>query len=123
MKCEIGDIVLVNAFDYPDGSSGSLHSFVVMDINKDEFELVNLEYLCFLISSHTDKNNDVNPKYPYNEPIEPTEENGLKKQSHVKCDILFDTIKEDNIFMRLGTITPTQYKKFMELFQKSLESY
>ena len=122
MKCEIGDIILVNSFKYPDGSDGSLHNFVVMSINMDEFEIVNLDYLCFLVSSNMEKSNDINSNYPYNEPITPTEDNGLRKRSHVKCDILYDTIKEENIIMRVGTITPMQYEKFIKLFQRSLES-
>jgi len=121
MKCNVGDIVLVNNFKYPDGRPGSLHSFVVMDVVMDEFEIINLDYLCFLISSNTDKSNDVNSDFPYNEPIAPTDDNGLKKQSHVKCDFLYDTIKEEDIFMRIGVITPAQYSRFIELFQKSQE--
>ena len=121
MRCDIGDIVLVNNFKFPDGSDGSLHSFVVMDITKDEFEVVNLDYLCFLISSNMSKSNDVNPSFPYNEPMEPSEESGLKKRSHVKCDILYSTIKEEDIFMRVGVVTPMQYKRFLELYRKSLE--
>ncbi|MCL2224230.1 MAG: hypothetical protein FWB96_04590 [Defluviitaleaceae bacterium] len=120
MKCEVGDIVLVNNFKYQDGSDGSLHSFVVVDITKDEFEIVNLDYVCFLISSNVSKNSDVNPSYPYNEPIEATGENGLKKRGHVKCDYLFEKIKEEDIFMRVGTITAQQYRRFMELYQTSL---
>ena len=120
MRCEIGDIVLVNNFKYPNGTAGSLHSFVVMGIRQDEFELVNLDYLCFLISSQIHKSNDRNPNFPFNEPLHPTEENGLREESHVKCDILFETIKEDDIFMRVGTITPTQYQRFMELYHASL---
>lgn len=107
MKCEIGDIVLVNNFKYESGAEGTLHSFVVVDIVKDEFEIINLDYVCFLISSNMNKSNDVNINYPYNEPIEPTEESGLKKRSHVKCDYLYDKIKENDIFMRIGTINCT----------------
>ena len=121
MKCEIGDIILVNNFKYKDGSDGSLHSFVIMDIVKDEFEIVNLDYLCFLISSNMSKSNDTNPNYQFNEPIDPTETSGLKKRSHVKCDILYDTIKEEDIFIRIGTITPVQHKRFLELYLQSLE--
>jgi len=29
MKCEVGDIVLINNFKYPDGSDGSLHNFTL----------------------------------------------------------------------------------------------
>ena len=38
MTCKIGDIVLVSNFMYSDGSNGSLHSFVVIDIEKDELD-------------------------------------------------------------------------------------
>jgi len=120
MKCKIGDIVLVRNFKYPDGSDGSLHSFVVMDINMDEFEIINLDYLCFIVSSNMSKSNVANSNYPYNEPIMPTEDNGLKTPSHVKCDFLYETIKEDDIFMHVGVITNEQYKRFMELFKDSL---
>ena len=61
MICDIGDIVLVSNFKYPDGSDGSLHSFVVIDIENDELDLMPLEYLCFLISSK-----DAKEGYPYN---------------------------------------------------------
>jgi len=120
MKCEIGDIVLVNNFKYPDGTDGSLHSFVVVDITKDEFSIVNLDYVCFLISSNMKKSSDINPRYPYNEPIEATERSGLKVRSHVKCDHMFEKIKADDIIMRVGTVTAMQYNKFMELYQKSM---
>jgi hypothetical protein len=120
VKCEIGDIVLVNKFTYPDGSKGTLHNFVVMGINKDEFELVNLDYLCFLISSNMSKNSDVNSKFPYNEPIPPTAESGLRKGGHVKCDLIFEKIKEEDIIMRVGVVTANQYTKFRELYKLSL---
>ena len=119
LKCEVGDIVLINKFKYPDGKDGSLHSFVVMSIRKDELELVTLDYLCFIISSNMEKSSDTNSDYPYNEPILPTELSGLKTKSHVKCDYLFSNIKEDDIIMRVGMITPTQYRRFMELFKEA----
>ena len=68
------------------------------------------------------KNNVVNSKYPYNEPIPPTSENGLRYDGHVKCDALFETIKEDDILMRVGVITPSQYTKFMELYRQSVNN-
>jgi hypothetical protein len=122
LRCEIGDIVLVNNFSYPDGTRGSLHSFVVVGIRQDEFELINLDYICFLISSQVRKNNDVNPNFPYNEPLHPDEITGLREEGHVKCDLLYDAIKEDDIIMRVGTITPAQYQRFMELYRLSLKS-
>jgi len=120
LTCNIGDIVLINKFKYPDGTPGSLHFFVVMDIEQDEFTLVNIEYLCFLISSNTDKNNDVNPNYPYNEPIIPTSDIRLPTASHVKCDKLISIVNKDDIIMNIGTVTQAQYEKFVELYEQSL---
>ena len=120
MKCEIGDIVLVNSYEYPDGSSGSYHNFVIASIDEDELTLVHLEYFGFIVSSQTAKNNDVNNNFPYNEPISPNDINRLPKSSHVKCDELI-SVKPDNIIMKLGTVTIEQYDRFMELYEKSLQ--
>ena len=116
----VGDIVLVSNFRYQDGSQGSLHNFVIMDTNMDEFEINTLDYLCFLVSSNMTKSNSVNPNYPFNEPIMPTPENGLLKPSHVKCDVLYEEVAEEDIIMKVGTVMPAQYKKFVQLFQQSL---
>jgi hypothetical protein len=117
LKCDIGDIVLVNNFSYPDGTKGTLHSFVVMNIIQDKLTLVTLEYLCFIISSQISKNNDVNSNYPYNEPIPANEETGLQQNSHVKCDYMFENIKENDIIMRVGIVTDEQFEKFMKLYK------
>ena len=51
MKCEIGDIVLVKDFKYPDGSDGTLHYFVVIDVEQEELAIFPLdEYLGFIVS-------------------------------------------------------------------------
>jgi len=55
MKCEIGDTVLVNSYEYPDGTSGSYHNFVIAAINEDELTLVHLEYFGFIVSSQIAK--------------------------------------------------------------------
>jgi len=85
MKCEIGDIVLVNSYKYPDGTEGSYHNFVIAAIGEDELTLVHLDYFGFIVSSQTAKSNDVNKKFPYNEPISPNETNRLPKKSHVRA--------------------------------------
>ena len=86
MKCEIGDIVLVNSYKYPDGTDGSYHSFVIAAIDEDELTLIHLDYFGFIVSSKIAKSNDTNKSFPYNEPINPDEINRLLKKSHVKCD-------------------------------------
>jgi len=121
MKCEIGDIVFVNSFTYPDGSKGEYHFFVIVAIDEDELTLAHLDYFGFIISSHIEKNNSTNKNFPYNEPLNPGNINCLPKKSHVKCDELI-VVKPDTVFMKLGIVTPAQYERFMELFLKSLNS-
>jgi len=114
MKCEIGDIVLINQFKYPDGKIGSLHSFVVIDIEKDELEVLPFEYLCFLISSQKEKE-----RYPYNVPIKKDNINRLKVDSHVKCDYIYNGIKKDDIIMIVGRVTEEQYETFIKIYNES----
>jgi len=122
LKYEIGDIVLVDKFIYSDGRRGTLHNFVIVGINQDEFQLVDLDYMCFLISSNIAKSNIVNPDYPFNEPIYADKETGLKRDGHVKCDELLEGIKKDNIIMHVGSISQEQYDRFTELYWQSLNS-
>jgi hypothetical protein len=119
MRCEIGDIVLVDKYQYPSGESGSYHFFVIIDAYDNSFDVVSLDYIGFLVSSNMSKSNDVNANFPYNEPIAPDKTNRLPKKSHVKCDRQI-TINENNIIMKLGNITISQYEKFMELYKCSL---
>ena len=119
MKCEIGDIVLVNSYKYLDGTDGSYHNFVIAAMNEDKVTLVHLDYFGFIVSSQIAKNNDVNKNFPYNEPINPDEINKLQKRSHVKCDELI-SVKPENIIMKLGTVTAEQYTRFIELYKNSL---
>jgi len=117
MNCEIGDIVLINNFSYPDGSVGSLHSFVVIDIEKDELEVMPLEYLCFLLSSNKAREN-----MPHNVPIIKDSLNRLKKDSHVKCDYIYGGITKDDIIMVVGSVTPEQLESFWDAYEVFLDS-
>ena len=113
MRYGKGDIVLVNDFVYPDGGKGTLHSFVVTGAKGEEVDLIPLEYLCFLISSQKSKE-----ELPFNEPIGKDGGNRLQKDSHVKCDYLYG-IPEEKIIMHVGSVTPEQYLRFMELYDAS----
>jgi hypothetical protein len=119
MKCELGDIVLVNNYQYTDGREGSYHNFVIAEIDEDEFTLVHLDYFGFIVSSQISKNSDINKAFPYNEPISSDDINRLPKSSHVKCDELIN-VKPNNIIMKLGTVTVEQYAKFMQLYAQYL---
>jgi len=116
MNCEIGDIVLVSNFKYPDGSDGSLHSFVVIAIENDELDLMPFEYLCFLISSNSSKES-----YPYNVPLKKDAINRLKVDSHVKCDFIYEGIRRDDILMIVGAVTPEQLDSFWDSYKAYLE--
>ena len=116
MECNIGDIVLINNFKYPDGSDGSLHSFVVIETDNDELDLMPLEYLCFLISSNKSKES-----MPYNIPLKKDSINSLKQDSHVKCDFIYDGIRKDDILMVVGSVTPDQLDSFWDAYQAFLD--
>ena len=115
MICEVGDIVLVSNYRYPDGSDGSLHSFVVIDIKNDALDLMPLEYLCFLISSNSSKEN-----YPYNIPLKKNDINRLIVDSHVKCDFIYEGIRRDDILMIVGSVTPEQLDSFWDAYEAFL---
>ena len=116
MNCEIGDIVLVSNFKYQDGSEGSLHSFVVIDIENDELDLMPFEYLCFLISSKGSKGS-----YPYNIPLKKDDINRLLVDSHVKCDFIYEGIRKDDILMVVGSVTPEQLDTFWDAYEAYLD--
>lgn len=113
MECKIGDIVLIQNFKYPNGKQGDLHRFVVIDTKQDEVKIMSFEYLCFLISSQKEKDS-----YPYNIPIKKDNINRLEVDSHVKCDFLYENIKEDDVIMITGRVTEQQYEKFIELYRR-----
>jgi len=116
MNCDIGDIVLVSNFRYPDGSDGSLHSFVVIDIENDELDLMPFEYLCFLISSKGAKESN-----PYNIPIKKDITNKLIVDSHVKCDFVYGGIRKDDILMVVGSVSPEQLDSFWDAYEAYLD--
>ena len=119
MHCDVGDIVLVDCYKYPDGNEGKYHCFVIMHIQNDEITATPLEYFGFIISSRAVKSNTINEYYPYNEPITPDKNNRLEKNSHVKCDELI-VINPIHVIMKWGSVSLSQYGRFMELFEKSL---
>jgi len=113
-----GDIVFVEEFEYISGEKGINHYFVIIDVDGDDVEIVPLAYLGMLISSKTEKNKDVNAKFPYNEPIEPSIDTGLTRQGHVKTDEIL-TIKAKHIAKKIGSVTIEQYETYLKMFLKA----
>ena len=78
---EIGDIVFVKKYYYPNGNKGENHFFVIIDQNNIA---VPIENFGMLISSKLDK-----LKYKSNFFLEKDRANGLDRDSIVKTDIVY----------------------------------
>lgn len=115
---EIGDIVFVSRYSYPDGKPGQNHLFVVINVDKNE--LVPMEYFGMLVSSHRDKCKD-NSDYQYNEPLDKSITNGLNDDSIVKCDEMY-SIPPQNIMFKIGSVDVDDYLRFIEAYNKVLKS-
>jgi len=87
---EIGDIVFVRKYNYPDGKKGENHFFVIIDQNNIA---VPIENFGMLISSNLNK-----LKYKSNKILEKNEINGLNKNSIVKTDVIYKILNSQILF-------------------------
>ena len=90
-KYNVGDIIYVKEFLYPNGSIGYNHLFVIID---DDNISIPLDYFGFLISSKLNK-----IKYNSNVLLEKDFLNNLSKDSIVKTDHVYK-ISSDNILFK-----------------------
>jgi len=111
-KFEIGDIVFVKRYTYKNGKVGNNHLFVIVS----EDEAIEINYFGFLISSNIDK-----ATYPYNKKISKNKVNCLNKESIVKCDDLIKLYSEQ-IQFKLGRVTEKELERFLEMYEKFLET-
>ena len=116
-KYDIGDIVFVNEYSYENNITGSNHLFVV--INGDN-EVVPLDYFGLIVSSHIEKSKEVS-RFKYNEPLKADATNGLKADSIVKCDQLYNFPKA-NIQFRIGHVDVDDFLRFVNTYNEFLES-
>lgn len=114
-KYDVGDIVFVKDYDYEDGSKGENHLFVIID---DDNKLVPIEFFGMIVSSNISKSKG-NSKYKYNEPLNKNNENGLKKDSIVKCDQIY-SIPTKNIQFKIGSVDVDDYMRFIEVYEDFL---
>ncbi len=112
-KYEMGDIIFVKKYSYQNDKNGENHLFVIID---DEDNSVSIEYFGWIVSSHREKANDVS-NFKYNEPLDATLKNGLKKDSIVKCDQVYN-ISKDNVAFKIGSVDVDDFYRFMITFQK-----
>lgn len=107
---EIGDIVFVKKYYYPDGSNGENHFFVIIDQNNIA---VPLESFGMLISSKLDK-----LKYKSNILIEKNKENGLRRDSIIKTDVIYKILNEQIVF-KIGKVDNYRIEEYKNSFYEN----
>ena len=117
-RYDIGDIVFVNQYSYNNKQEGKNHLFVIID---DEDNGVAIEYFGLIVSSHREKSKE-NSNFKYNEPLDKTIKNSLKKDSIVKCDQIYN-IPAENIQFKIGSVDVEDFLRFLNAYQTSLEEY
>lgn len=117
-KYEIGDIVFVSKYNYDSiKTEGKNHLFVIID--EDKVEAVTVEYFGLIVSSHREKCKD-NSDFKYNEPLNKNSNNGLNKDSIVKCDEVY-SIPPQNIQFKIGSVDIDDYMRFIDSYAKALK--
>ena len=104
---EIGDIVFVENYNYPDGHEGKNHFFVIIDQNNIA---VPIENFGMLISSNLNK-----LKYKANRFIEKNETNGLNRDSLVKPDVIYKILNKQIVF-RIGKVDKDRIEEYKNSF-------
>lgn len=106
----IGDIVFVYNFEYPNKTKGNNHMFVIIDENK---QIVPFEYFGLLISSNLEK-----LKYKQNVPLKKNYQNKLHKDSLVKTDYIY-LLTENMISYKMGSVPLEQINYFKDCVRKN----
>lgn len=109
---EIGDIVFVSVYVYPDGKLGSNHLFVIID--KDN-TAVPIEYIGMILSSQINK-----IKFKSNKIIKKDNENNLDKDSIIKTDTVYK-LYDKQILFKVGTIEKDKIEEYKQAFYDFLE--
>ena len=109
---EIGDIVFVREYRYPDGATGNNHFFVIID--KDN-TAVPIENFGMLISSNLNK-----LKFKSNKLLEKDDINKLYKDSLVKTDVVYKILNEQIVF-KIGIVSYEKIEEYKKSFYDSLK--
>lgn len=113
VEYEIGDIVFVKEYVYPDGKIGKDHLFVIID--KDN-TAVPIENFGMLISSNLDK-----LKFTANKLLEKDKMNNLHKDSIVKTDVVYKILNEQIVF-KIGKVDDEKIEEYKNSFYEKLEN-
>ena len=112
VKYDVGDIVYVKEFLYPDGSAGRNHLFVIVD--KDNIA-VPLDYFGMLISSKINK-----VKYKSNKLLKKDNINNLNKDSIVKTDNVYKILNE-YILYKVGRVDDFRLEQYKMCFLENIK--
>ena len=107
----IGDIVFVSVYIYPDGKMGSNHLFVIIDRNNTA---VPIEYIGMIISSQIDK-----IKFKSNKLIKKDNKNNLNKDSIIKTDTVYK-LRDKQILFKVGEIEKDKIEEYKKSFYDTL---
>lgn len=109
---EIGDIVFVKEYKYPDGKIGNNHFFVIIDKNNTA---VPIENFGMIISSNLNK-----LKFKSNKLLEKNKTNNLYKNSLVKTDVIYKILNEQIVF-KIGIVSYEKIEEYKNSFYESLK--
>lgn len=112
VEYEIGDIVFVKEYVYPDGKIGKDHLFVIIDQNN---MAVPIENFGMLISSNLNK-----LKFRANKLLEKDSVNNFNRKSIVKTDVVYKILNEQIIF-KIGKVDSEKVEEYKKSFYDSLE--
>lgn len=110
---EIGDIVFVKEYSYPDGKIGNNHFFVIID---QDNTAVPIENFGMLVSSNLNK-----LKFKSNQILEKDEMNNLQKDSLVKTDVIYK-ISNEQIIFKIGIVSYEKIEEYKKSFYQSLNN-
>ena len=109
----IGDIVFVSVYIYPDGKMGSNHLFVIID--KDN-TAVPIEYIGMILSSQIDK-----IKFKSNKLIKKDNKNNFNKDSIIKTDTVYK-LSDKQILFKVGEIEKDKIEEYKKNFYDTLKN-
>ena len=107
---EIGDIVFVSVYMYPNGKLGSNHLFVIID--KDN-TAIPIEYIGMILSSQINK-----IKFKSNKLIKKDNKNNLNKNSIIKTDTVYK-LKDKQILFKVGEVDLEKIKELRKSFKEN----
>ena len=110
---EIGDIVFVKQYAYPNEKIGNNHFFVIID---QDNTAVTIENFGMLISSNLNK-----LKFTSNKLLKKDEQNHLHKNSLVKTDVIYKILNQQ-IEFRIGKVDSERIDQYKKSFYEIMEN-